>query len=211
MKRVTLLFAWAALLAAEPRLFYSRSFPGSVPPYFEIQIERSGAGLYRESKDDDDAYRFQLTDNEAAVMFHLAEKVGRFTRQIESGLKVANTGVKTFRWENGSEKHEVKFNYTQDPDAAALLDWFERIAESQLLLGNLERTVQFDRLGVHKSLLQIEAAWNRKRLVGLDQFLPWLDRVRKNDSYLHMARERAAALADAFRNVKSADPPSAQQ
>ena len=67
---------------------------------------------------------------------------------------------------------------------------------------NLERTVRFDRLGVNKTLLQIEAAYDRKRLVALERFLPLLDRVAKNDCYLHMARERAAALADAFRNPK---------
>jgi hypothetical protein len=211
MKLLLGAFLTAALLAAEPRLFFSKKFPGSVPPYYEIQIERSGAGVYKQAVDDDEPYRFQLTSAETSAMFELAEKAGRFKQPIESGLKVANTGAKIFRWEDGAEKHEVQFNYTQNPDAAALLEWFERIAESQMLLGNLERTVQFDRLGVHKSLLQIEAAWNRKRLVGLDQFLPWLDRVRKNDSYLHMARERAAVLADAFRNVKSGESAGTQQ
>ena len=44
--------------------------------------------------------------------------------------------------------------------------------------------------------------YDRKRLVGVERFLPLLDRVAKNDTYLHMARERAAALADVFRNPK---------
>jgi hypothetical protein len=42
----------------------------------------------------------------------------------------------------------------------------------------------------------------RKRLVGLDRFLPLLDKVAKNDVYLHMARERAASLASAIRDPK---------
>jgi hypothetical protein len=36
--------------------------------------------------------------------------------------------------------------------------------------------------------------------VAVDQFLKWLDRVTKNESYLNMARERASRLAETFRN-----------
>jgi len=38
-------------------------------------------------------------------------------RLVESGLKVAFMGKKTFRWEDGGEKHEVEFNYSEDPNA----------------------------------------------------------------------------------------------
>jgi len=42
-------------------------------------------------------------------------------------------GMKTYRFENGSEKHEVKFNFSEDADARLLQDWFERIAETELV------------------------------------------------------------------------------
>ena len=51
-------------------------------------------------------------------------------------------------------------------DARLLHDWFERITETQRLQFDLERTAKFDRLGVNKTLLQIESAFDRKRLVG---------------------------------------------
>jgi hypothetical protein len=111
-------------------------------------------------------------------------------------------GKKTFTWQDGATKHEASFNFSMDENAKTLLDWFERVTETQQLYFTLERSVKFDRLGVNKSILQVEAAWDRKRLVGQERFLPLLDRVAKNDSYLHMARERAAALADAFRNPR---------
>jgi hypothetical protein len=38
--------------------------------------------------------------------------------------------------------------------------------------------------------------------VAPEQFLNLLDRVAKNESYLHMARERAALLAQMFREGK---------
>jgi hypothetical protein len=115
-------------------------------------------------------------------------------------------GQKTFRYQDGSVKNEVQFNFSMDETAKALLDWFERITETQQLYFGLERTVKFDKLGVNKSLLQLESAWDRNRLVTPQRFLPLLDRVAKNESYLHMARERAAALADTLRNPKPKPP-----
>jgi len=36
-------------------------------------------------------------------------------------------------------------------------------------------------------------------LMAPEQFLPLLDRIIKNESYMHIARERAASLADSIR------------
>jgi hypothetical protein len=202
--RVLLSLAASLSLGASdsPRLFYSKSFPGSVPAYVSVLVEKDGKAVYKEAPDDESPIELKLPEADTTAIFALAEKLDKFKRPLESNLKVANMGIKTFRYENGSEKNEVKFNYSLDEDAKALTDWFERIAETQMLHFLLERTVRFDRLGVNKALLQIEAAYDRNRLVALDRFLPLLDRVAKNDTYLHMARERAAALADAIRNPK---------
>ena len=41
-----------------------------------------------------------------------------------------------------------------------------------------------------------------KRVVAPEQFLPMLDRIARNETYMHTARERAAELADAIRKPK---------
>lgn len=184
---------------ASPRLVFTKEFPGSVPPYVLIKIEPDGKGVYMESADDDQPIKFRLQQSEADAMYALAEKLDHFKRPLESGLKVANMGKKTFRWENDGETTEQTFNYSMDLDAQTLLDWFEKASESANRYMDLQRRAKFDRLGVHHALLLLETAWDKKRLVGLDQFLPLLDRIANNDSYLNMARERAAKLAEAFR------------
>jgi len=197
-----LLFLWltaAVCLAADPLIHYSKSFPGSVPPYVGITLQRNGQVEYVEDPNDDNPLKLQLQKPEADEVFGLAEKLEKFKRPLESNLKVANMGLKTFRYESDGERNEVKFNYSLDADGRTIADWFERITETAQHLIQLERTVRFDKLGVNKALLQMQAAMERKRLVALDQFLPLLDRVRKNESYLNMARERAAALADGIR------------
>jgi len=200
---ITLLLA-SGLVAGEagPKVLYTKSFPGSVPAFVSIELMKTGQAVYKEAPDDESPVNFKLSAEDTAEIFALAEKLDKFKRPLESNLKVANMGLKTFRFEDGATKNEVKFNYSLDEDAKTLQDWFERITETQRLQFDLERTARFDRLGVNKTLLQIESAFDRKRLVGVDRFLPLLDRVAKNDAYLHMARERAAALGDAFRNPK---------
>lgn len=186
----------------QPQLFYSKSFPGSAPPYVEIHLDRAGNCEYKEAPDDDQPLKFQLTAPDTNEIFSLVDKLGRFNRPLESPLKVAFMGTKTYRYENGAEKHEVKFNFSEDLDARQLQDWFERIAESEQRLIYLEREAKYDKLGVNNALLLLQSSFDHKRLVDPQQFLPMLDRVIKNESYMHMARERAAGLADAIRAAK---------
>src|SRR6185369_6454509 len=103
------------------------------------------------------------------------------------------------RWEAGGESREAKFNYSTIEDAKQLSDRFESIAECARTLLELRRAIRHDRLGVNAAVLKIQVLWNDKRLVATADFLPVLDRVAKDEVYIHMARERAAQIADAIR------------
>jgi len=199
MKLLMALLSLAAW-AEDGKLIFMKTFPGSTPAWVKIVVEKNGQAVYSEAPDDPQPLTFKLTEAETAAMFGLAEKLGWFTRTIESGLPVARMGDKVFRYEGEGKAQEQKFNYSSDLDAQALADWFERISDSERYLLELERSARFDKLGVNRVILQIQSAYERKRLVAVDQFLKWLDRVTKNESYLNMARERAARLAETFRN-----------
>jgi hypothetical protein len=203
---VPLLVLFCAAAAAAPRLFYSKYFKGSVPEFASITVDRSGQATYQDAKDDDNPIHIQMTDAETQELFDLADKLEHFQHPIESGLKVANMGTKTFRFESGTETHEVQFNYSTDTSAQALLECFERIAESEQDFIALDRAAHYDKLGVNDALLVLEISMDHKRVVAVQQFLPLLDRIAKNESYLHIARERAANLADAIRK-----PPPPQE
>jgi hypothetical protein len=183
------------------RIVYTKSFPGSSPAYVAITVERSGEVSYKEAVDDDPE-KFQLEPSGTEVMFDLAAQLDHFKRPLESGLKVANMGVKTFRWEDGDASSEQKFNYSLDESAKALHDWFEAITETERLFAELKRSARHDKLGVHDALIHIESAWSMRRLTGADQFLPLLDQIAQNEIYLHMARQRAAMLGEAIRAAK---------
>lgn len=194
-----LVVSCAAWCADPPRIVYSKSFPRSTPEFISIVLDKNGAGEYREAADDDNPLKFELKEAETAEIFDLAGKLDYFTRPLEAPIKVAFMGMKSFKYEGGEKKGEVKFNYSDDANARALQDWFERISESEQHLINLERAAKYDKLGVLKAVLQLESALDRKRLVGTKQYLPMLDRITKNETYMHSARTRAASIAEAIR------------
>jgi hypothetical protein len=208
---VCLLLTMGMAAETPATIFYSKNFPGSMPAYAELHIERSGDVVYREAADDPAPGKLRLQPEEAAEIFALADKLDHFQKPLESGLPVAKMGEKTYRWTQGSTVHETKFNYSIVPDAKTLQDWFERIVETQMLLFDLQRTVKFDRLGVDRSLLLVESAWDRRRLVSLDTFKALLNRVAKNDAYLNRARERAAFLLETFAAPRPPAPEKATQ
>jgi hypothetical protein len=196
-----LLWMACAASGADARIVYTKSFPGSVPAYVEIAVDPSGAVSYKEAADDDPE-TFTLSEAATREIFDLAQKLDRFGHPLESGLKVANMGAKTFRWEEGGTKTQVTFNYSLDENAKMLHDWFERITESEQLVLTFRRVVKHDKLGVNEAVVNLQSAWDRKRLVATEQVLPLLDQVAKNEAFMHMARERAAQLADAIRATK---------
>src|SRR6202035_4720788 len=177
--RTGALMKWALLFLAGPlfgtdaaRIVYSKSFPGSTPAFVEIDIDGAGNAEYKEAPDDNQPLKFQLTESDIHEIFGLAEKLGRFSHPLEAPVKVAFMGMKTYRFESGSEKHEVKFNFSEDADARLLQDWFERIAETEQHVINLERVAKYDKLGVNRALLLVESSYERKRLVAPEQLLP---------------------------------------
>ena len=212
MKAALLACCSLLLAAAEPKISFTKSFPGSVPAYCSVAISKDGALLYKESATDDQPVKAQLPEPDVTAMFSLAEKLGYFKNPIESGLKVANTGKKTFRYEPADgAPSETVFNYSTLPEAQQLLDKFENIAATERSYIMLDRTVHFDKLGVNDALAEIEALWLNKQLAAPLQFVPLLTRISSHESFMHLARDRAAKLKDEFQAPVTADAGSKKE
>ncbi len=197
----------AALWAQTPRLVFTKEFPHSNPEYVNISVDRTGHVEYKEAPEDKPIMA-TLTAAETGKAFTLAEQVEWFKTPIESGLKVANMGRKTFRYEPESgAASEAVFNYTTIVPAQQLLTWFETLSSTEQAWVDLDRTVHFDHLGVNDALAEVEGLWLRKELMAPDQFLPLLKRVIKQESIMHMARDRAARLKDEIEAFLAGDKP----
>jgi hypothetical protein len=194
-----LLLSALGVAAQTPALTFTKVFPGSQPAYESVTVTKAGAMTYKEFPADNQPVHAQIPDRDASALFDLAAKLDYFRSPLESGLKVANTGKKAFIYNDGAGKtSNAVFNYSQNPFAQQLLDKFEQIGESERALLSLERTAQFDKLGVNDSLAEIEALWLNKHLAAPLQFIPLLTKVASHESYMHLARDRAARLKDEF-------------
>lgn len=200
MKLLFLFVGYLGLgFSAPAKLTFTKSFPGSTPAYLSLQIDRSGALQYKEAPDDAQPLKAQMKEADVAPLFSLTEKLGYFKEPIESGLKVANTGKKVFRYEPESgAASEATFNYSIVPGAQELLEKFEQIASSERAYIDLDRAIHFDRLGINDALAEIESLWLSKHLAAPDQFVPLLNRVASHAAFMHLVRDRAARLRDEF-------------
>jgi hypothetical protein len=180
-------------LWAQEKVTFTKTFPGSVPEYCFVQVTKDGSFTYKEAVADDKPLQAKLTQADTDELFDMAAKLNYFKGNLESGLKVANTGKKT----------ETVFNYSLDLTAQHLWDRFEQIVQSERAWIDLDRAIHFDKLGVNDALARIEELWLNKELAAPLQFVPLLTRVATHESFMHLARERAAKLKDEF----TAPPP----
>jgi hypothetical protein len=164
----------------------------------QVTLEKNGDAVYREAPDDDLPLKFHLTEAETAEVFDLVEKLDYFKHPLESPLKVAFMGTKTFRYENGAEKSEVQFNYSEDLPTRArcrtgLSAWPNRPAPHRL-----ERAAKYDNLGVVQALNLLGSAMSASGWWRWSSSCRSLDRVQERNLHAHGARA-AAEIAEAIR------------
>jgi hypothetical protein len=193
-----------AAAAAEAKLVFRRTFKGSSPEYIEITVRQSSEqGTYdiRQLDEQPEALPFEIGSALRARMFDYAAQLNHFAGQdLDVHRKIANLGEKTFRWEQGSEAHETKFNYTLNSAANQLLQIFEGLARQQEHVMVILRRMKYDRLGVNDALLQFESDLNRSLLPEPQRALPMLDQIASDPRYVDIARQRARSLADRIRH-----------
>ncbi len=212
LKFVSLLAAVLVFLGYVPvaspqsaKLTFRRVFPASTPEFIEISVrEDSDDATYeiRQLDEDPAGLPFQVSAALRAKMFGYAAEVHHFQGQdLDVHRKIANLGAKTFRWEQGKQAFETKFNYTLNSAATQLLQIFEGLARQQEHFMLLTRRMKYDRLGINDGLLQLESDFNRGLLPEPNRLVPLLDQIASDSRVVEIARQRARNLADRARRL----------
>ena len=175
-------------------LTFTKSFPGSVPDYWRVALQENGDAEYFVTADDTKPVKFKVSEELVKQAFDLSEKLNHFKESLESKRKVAFVGKKTMVWENGSERGEVSFNYSERSDAMELAGLFERISNTQQASIELQRLMRFDKLGLMKYLLQTEIALDHKDLADPVNLVPVLEQISVGKSFMDIARQRSRIL-----------------
>ena len=147
-----------------PRLIFTKEFPHSDPEYYRIALGADGQAVYSTAPDDEAAQHFRVSPQLAQQAFDLAARLQYFRGgALETRKKVASMGKKTMVYEDGNERTQAAFNYSENPDAMALAEVFERISNTQQHRIMLERVARYEKLGLMKQLLVLER--DRKSVV----------------------------------------------
>ena len=179
------------------RVFFSKTFPKGVPSYFQVLLDSAGKVTYSEAANGEDSTQFEVNAQKVSNIFTLFRELSHVRTDVSSSRKVAFTGDKLLRFERSDgRRYETSFNYTENKDARALVSWFEKVGETVRRRLELERVAQFDRLGVNKTLLVFQIAFDKGRIVVPQQFLPVLNKIASGKKYVHIARSRAASLIE---------------
>lgn len=189
--------------AQAARITFRRVFPASTPEFIEITVrEDSDSATYeiRQLEEDAGSASFEVSAPLRAKIFGYAAELHHFQGlDLDVHRKIANLGEKTFRWEQGSQKFETKFNYTLNSPATQLLLIFEGLARQQEHYAVLSRRMKYDRLGINDALLQFESDLNRGLLPEPSRLLPLLDQIASDNKVVEIARQRARNLAERVR------------
>lgn len=176
------------------RLTYTRTLMGSTPEYLAVVVNSDGSGSYEGRRLADDAHPRPLRLSPATTeqLFALAAELNDFRSiELESHKKVADLGLKTFSYERGGEKSQVRFNYTMKQPARELTDVFERIANMEQHVDTLQYALKYDPLSLPEELLRIQIDLEHKALADPELMAPSLEEIAKNPRLLHLAQVRA--------------------
>jgi hypothetical protein len=179
--------------SAPARVTYTRTLAGSVPEYLAVVVNSDGSGTYvgRSLTETRQPRPLQLSQATTRQIFALASNLDDFRVPLESRKKVADLGLKTFTYEQGSVKNAVEFNYTTKPTARDLTDLFERIAGVEEHLDSLRYALKYDPLSLPQELLHIQIDLEHNALADPELMVPELEEIAKNPRLLHVAQVRA--------------------
>ncbi|HXJ93587.1 MAG TPA: hypothetical protein VMT20_11965 [Terriglobia bacterium] len=179
---------------ASARMTYTRTLAGSSPEYLAVSVNADGSGSYvgRHLNEPDHPRALRLSPATTERLFALAAQLRYFKSvDLDSHKKVANLGRKTLTYENGDEKNQVEFNFTQDRAGRDLVDLFEGVANVEEQIDLLEYAIKYDPLSLPQDLLAIQIALNHNELVDPQLMVPSLQEICSNSRFMHVAQTRA--------------------
>ena len=203
---VALILAVTASLAQQSppaTISFSLDFPQSIPDHYVITISSDRHATYDSTgkltpeSDPGDPFHddFTVSADTCKKIFELAAKVKYFEGQIDSGnKKLASTGVKVLKYEEGSRKTEATYNYSAIPAVQQLTAVFQNISTTLEFGRRLDFFYRHQKLALEDELKHMEESAKSNNLGELQAIAPILQRIAADHSVLNVTRARAQRL-----------------
>jgi hypothetical protein len=189
------------------KFIWQKSTPrGSIESY-AVELDEKGSGKFQFKAKDQDLVEVSLVLKPSTIDFLLSlfQQVDFLneSKDFVSGRKVADMGMKTIRFENGSNKREVTFNYTEDKTLQQIVNFFENLCQQERSLFEIDLALKYDRLGIPKKLDELEKNLSAKRIVAPERFAPILEKIYQDESLINYSRTEAKKILSRIDKMQS--------
>jgi hypothetical protein len=197
-----------------PTVTFSQSWADAVPPYYSIAVSNDGRVAYHstpkaENQGEPYDLKFVMSDVNLAKVLRLTKELNFFNGNFDyKKSKIAFTGTKLLRYEEGKRLHETSYNWSDNVRVQELTTLFQGISETVELGRLVSEKYKFDKLGVDAELKKLESAAKSGRLEEVGAIQPILSKIAKDSSMMNISRRRAEfLLSRALNKVHSGGQP----
>jgi len=179
---------------------------GNIETY-GLEFNEKGKGKFSFKKREEDPleldFELRRSKVEALLSYFLRADFLNEGKDFVSPRKVANMGLKTIRFENGSHAREVTFNYTEDKALQEIVDFFENLCQQEKALFEMNLALKYDRLGIPKRLDELDKSLTAKRIVDPGRFAPVLEKIYEDQQLMNLARTEAKKILTKIEKMQS--------
>ncbi|HEX8070315.1 MAG TPA: hypothetical protein VF546_10215 [Pyrinomonadaceae bacterium] len=185
---------------AAPRYFYEFTQPNFYLRHVQIEHDAAGRGqITFERKADEEPLTEPLQLAPAALQ-RIAAAWGALhfldsTEDYQTDRQMAHLGTIRLRQTEGARTRTAEFNWTHNPDAAALMNEYRRVADQQLFVFEIGVARQYQPSDSVKLLKGLESLVERGAISDGPQLLPLLNDLATDERIPLIARNQAAQLA----------------
>ncbi|HEX8924614.1 MAG TPA: hypothetical protein VF786_02420 [Terriglobales bacterium] len=186
-----------------PLVTFELDWRAADPQFYTISIDSSGRASYcsephteqGETPGDPFLMKFTADPRDTAEIFRLAQELNYFQGKLDDlGKKVAQTGIKTLRYRDGTRHTSTDYNASTNAKLNQLTSVFQRMSSTFELTRKLQNQLRFDKLGLDNTLKSMEELQKSGQLAELQAVAPTLSRIADDASVMHVARMRARRL-----------------
>lgn len=180
------------------KFFWRKALNRGPMEFNTVELDGTGKGVFQFKERNSESVIVDLEVSPSTIktllnLFIQADFLNE-GKDFVSNRKVADMGMKTIRFEMGSRKREVSFNYTEDRGGQQITSFFENLCLQERTLFEIDLALKYDRLGIPKMLDELQKSMKANRIVAPERFTTVLDKIYQDESVINYARVEARKL-----------------
>lgn len=200
-------FAVLVQAASSPQFLWKKQDSRGVIESYGVELNGNGSGQFHFQRRDQDEIRQAIVLKPSAIealraLFRKADFLEE-SRNFISNRKVAYTGTKTVRFEDGTRRREVVYDYTEDRTLQEITNFFENLCQQERALFEMDLALRYDRLGIPKKLDELDRNLGANRIVAPERFAPILEKIHADQTLMNLARKEAKRLLSKLEKMQS--------